>query len=56
MKKWLFAVGLVVGSLLLGSTVLREPIAYAAQSISATIAGPLDENGNVRSTNKVRPT
>lgn len=48
MKKWLFAVGLVAGSLLLGSTVLREPIAYAAQSISATIAGPLDANGNVR--------
>ena len=47
MKKWLFAVGLVGGSLLLGATVLREPIAYAAQSISATIIGPLDANGNV---------
>ena len=47
MKKWLFAVGLVGGSLLLGGTVLREPIAYAAQSVSATIVGPLDANGNV---------
>jgi hypothetical protein len=48
MKKWLFAVGLVGGSLLLGGTVLREPIAYAAQSLSATIVGPLDANGNVK--------
>jgi hypothetical protein len=48
MKKWLFAVGLVGGSLLLGGTVLREPIAYAAQSVSATIIGPLDANGNVQ--------
>ena len=48
MKKWLFVVGLVGGSLLLGATVLREPIAYAAQSVSATIIGPLDTNGNVR--------
>ena len=48
MKKWLFAVGLVGGSLLLGGTVLREPIAYAAQSVSATIIGPLDANGNVK--------
>jgi hypothetical protein len=47
MKKWLFVVGLVGGSLLLGGTVLREPIAYAAQSVSATIIGPLDANGNV---------
>jgi len=47
MKKWLFAIGLVAASLLLGGTVLREPIAYAAQSVGATIVGPLDSNGNV---------
>jgi hypothetical protein len=48
MNKWLFAIGLVGGSLLLGGTVLREPIAFAAQSVSATIIGPLDANGNVK--------
>jgi hypothetical protein len=48
MKKWLFVFGLVLGSLVLGATVLREPIAYAAQSVSAQIIGPLDANGNVK--------
>ena len=48
MKKWQVIVLLVAGAALLGSTVLREPIANAAQSVSATITGPLDENGNVK--------
>jgi hypothetical protein len=47
MKTWSFVALLVVGATVLGSTVLREPIAYAAQSVSATIVGPLDGNGNV---------
>src|SRR5438128_1891572 len=47
MRKWTFVVLLVVGATILGGTVLREPIAYAAQSVSATVVGPLDSNGNV---------
>jgi hypothetical protein len=47
MKKWSFVVLLVVGSTLLGATVLREPIASAAQNVGATIIGPLDAGGNV---------
>jgi hypothetical protein len=47
MKKWSFVALLVVGATILGSTILREPIASAAQSVSATIVGPLDANGNV---------
>jgi hypothetical protein len=38
---------LLFGSLALGATVFREEIAQAAQSISATIVGPLDANNNV---------
>jgi hypothetical protein len=38
---------LVLGSVVLGATVLRAPIASAAQSLGATIVGPLDSNGNV---------
>jgi hypothetical protein len=48
MRKWQFVLLLVVGAALLGSTVFREPIARAAQSVSATIAGPLDDQGNVK--------
>jgi len=47
MKKWSFIALLLVGSTILGATVLREPIASAAQSVSATIVGPLDAQGNV---------
>jgi hypothetical protein len=47
MRKYaIVAAGLLV-SVVLGATVFREPIAWAAQSIDATIVGPLD-NGNVR--------
>jgi hypothetical protein len=38
----------VVGATILGGTVLREPIAYAAQNAGATIVGPLDGDGNVK--------
>lgn len=38
----------VAAAMLLGATVLREPIALAAQSVAAEIIGPLDGNGNVR--------
>jgi hypothetical protein len=47
MKKWSFLALLLLGSAILGGTVLREPIASAAQSVSATIIGPLDGQGNV---------
>jgi hypothetical protein len=39
---------LLLGAIVLGATVLREPIAYAAQTVDAKIIGPLDENGNVK--------
>jgi len=48
MKKWPFAVLLIVGATVLGATVFREPIGRAAQSTTATIIGPLDANGNVK--------
>jgi hypothetical protein len=48
MKKWSFVALLLVGATILGATVLREPIASAAQGVSATIVGPLDAGGNVR--------
>jgi hypothetical protein len=48
MKKLSFAVLVVVGATILGGTVLREPIAYAAQNLSTTIVGPLDGDGNVK--------
>jgi hypothetical protein len=47
MKRWSFVALLLVGATFLGATVLREPIASAAQSISANIVSPLDGNGNV---------
>jgi hypothetical protein len=48
MKKWSFVALLVVGATILGATVLREPIARAAQTVDANIIGPLDGNGNVK--------
>jgi hypothetical protein len=48
MRKWTFVVLLLVGATILGGTVFREPIALAAQSVDATIIGPLDGNGNVK--------
>jgi hypothetical protein len=48
MRKWTFVALLLVGATILGSTVLREPIANAAQSVDANIIGPLDGNGNVK--------
>jgi hypothetical protein len=47
-NKWSFAALLLVGATVLGGTVLREPIASAAQGVSSTIVGPLDANGNVK--------
>lgn len=46
-KKLCVAAALVAVALLLGATVLREPVALAAQTVGATILGPLDANGNV---------
>jgi hypothetical protein len=48
MKKWSFVALLLVGATMLGATVLNEPIANAAQTVSANIIGPLDPNGNVK--------
>ena len=48
MKKSSFVVLLLVGATVLGATVLREPIAWAAQAVDAQIIGPLDANGNVK--------
>jgi hypothetical protein len=48
MKKWTFITLLILGATILGSTVLREPIANAAQSVDANIIGPLDGQGNVK--------
>jgi hypothetical protein len=48
MKKWSFVALLLVGASILGATVLREPIAHAAQAVDATIIGPLDGRGNVK--------
>jgi hypothetical protein len=39
---------LVLVSVVLGATVFRGQVAQAAQSISATIVGPLDAQGNVK--------
>jgi hypothetical protein len=39
---------LMLGAAILASTVLSGPIASAAQSVSATITGPLDGQGNVK--------
>ena len=48
MRKYAFVAAGLLLSLVLGATVFREPIAWAAQSVDATIIGPLDSNGNVK--------
>ena len=48
MRKWSFVALLLVGAMVLGSTVLHEPIANAAKDVGTTIVGPLDANGNVK--------
>jgi hypothetical protein len=48
MKKWSVVALLILGATILGATVLREPIAHAAQSTATTIVGPLDANGDVK--------
>jgi len=56
MKKWPFVVLLVVGATILGATVLKEPIANAAQVVDANIIGPLDGQGNVKVHEQGTPT
>jgi hypothetical protein len=48
MKKWPMVALLVLSATFLSATVLSGPIASAAQSVSATITGPLDGQGNVK--------
>jgi hypothetical protein len=49
MRRALFpAILVLLLSTVLGATVFREPIAWAAQTVDATIIGPLDNNGNVK--------
>ena len=48
MNRWVLVTLLLAGAMFLGATVFREPIAWAAQSVSATIVGPLDDDGNVK--------
>jgi len=48
MSKVIAVAFLLVCAALLGGTVLREPVASAAQSIGATIVGPLDAQGDVK--------
>ena len=46
-NKWSLIALLLGGATVLGATVLRVPIARAAQAVSAAITSPLDANGNV---------
>ena len=48
MNRWSSVALLLAGAMFLGATVFREPIARAAQTVSATIVGPLDAEGNVK--------
>jgi hypothetical protein len=48
MRKWPAIGFLVLGATFLGATVFSGSIATAAQSVSATIIGPLDGGGNVK--------
>ena len=49
MRKWSLVALLVVGAMVLGATVLREPVASAASAVLNTnIVGPLDAQGDVR--------
>ena len=47
MRKFAIVGGGLLLSLVLGATVFSEPIAWAAQSVSETITGTLDGQGNV---------
>ena len=46
-KLWLVG-AIVLLSVVLGATVLREPVAWAASNLNVTIIGPLDGDGNVK--------
>ena len=46
--RWLLATLIIGASTIIGGTVLRDPIANAAQLVNATIVGPLDANGNLK--------
>jgi hypothetical protein len=48
MKKASLVILVVVGAAVLGATVFRERIVYAAQLVNATIVGPVDDVGNVK--------
>jgi hypothetical protein len=48
MRKYLLVGGMVLLGLLLGATVFREPVAWAAQAVDARITAPLDVSGNVK--------
>jgi hypothetical protein len=48
MRKYaIIAAGLLL-SAMLGATVFREPVAWAAQTVDANIIGPLDDQGFLR--------
>ena len=47
MKKRHVVLLLTAAGVVLGATVFREPVAFAAQLVNATITGPLDAQGNV---------
>jgi len=48
MKTVTTVIMLVVGAAILGATVLREPIAHAAQFVNASIVDPVDAQGSVK--------
>jgi hypothetical protein len=56
MKRLRFVTLLLVGATILGATVLREPIALAAQMLDVNIVGPLDADGNVKVHEQGTPT
>jgi hypothetical protein len=48
MRKTTFVIVLVVGAAILGATVFSGRIAQAAQVVTATIIGPVDDQGNLK--------
>jgi hypothetical protein len=46
--KWLVVALFLVAAVMLGATVFREPVAYAAQILDAKVVAPLDGDGNIR--------
>jgi hypothetical protein len=48
MKTMTTVMTLVVGAAFLGATILREPIAHAAQFVNVSIVDPVDAQGNVK--------